>query len=53
RGIRLGNYLQIRAIINEELEQVWSGKKTAKQALDAAVERGNVLLARFQRANKG
>lgn len=52
RGIRLGNYLQVRAIINEELEQVWSGKKTAKEALDTAVQRGNVLLARFQQANK-
>ncbi|MGH8822758.1 MAG: sn-glycerol-3-phosphate ABC transporter substrate-binding protein UgpB [Rhodoferax sp.] len=52
RGIRLGNYLQIRAIINEELEQVWAGKKTAKEALDSAVQRGNVLLAKFQQANK-
>jgi hypothetical protein len=35
RGIRLGNYVQIRAIEDEELEQVWNGKKTAKEALDA------------------
>ena len=28
RGIRLGNYVQIRAIEDEELEQVWAGKKT-------------------------
>ena len=33
RGIRLGNYVQIRTIEDEELEQVWSGKKTAKEAL--------------------
>ena len=52
RGIRLGSYLQVRAIEDEELEQVWSGKKTAKQALDSAVERSNVLLAKFQQANK-
>jgi len=52
RGIRLGNYVQIRAIEDEELEQVWAGKKTAKQALDAIVERGNVLLERFEKANK-
>jgi hypothetical protein len=31
RGIRLGNFVQIRTILDEELEQVWSGKKTAKQ----------------------
>jgi len=53
RGIRLGNYVQIRAIEDEELEQVWSGKKTAKEALDAIVKRGDEQLERFQKANKG
>ncbi|MEO8835244.1 MAG: sn-glycerol-3-phosphate ABC transporter substrate-binding protein UgpB [Caldimonas sp.] len=52
RGIRLGNFLQIRTIIDEELEQVWAGKASAKEALDKAVERGNEQLARFQAANK-
>jgi sn-glycerol 3-phosphate transport system substrate-binding protein len=53
RGIRLGNFVQIRTINDEELEQVWAGKKTAKEALDAAVKRGNEQLERFQKANKG
>ncbi len=53
RGIRLGNYVQIRTIEDEELEQVWSGKKTPKEALDAVVKRGNELLERFEKANKG
>jgi len=53
RGIRLGNYLQIRTIEDEELELVWAGKKTAQEALDAIVKRGNELLARFEQANKG
>jgi sn-glycerol 3-phosphate transport system substrate-binding protein len=53
RGIRLGNFVQIRTINDEELEQVWSGRKTAKQALDDAVRRGNEQLERFQRANSG
>ncbi|MDM7457246.1 MAG: sn-glycerol-3-phosphate ABC transporter substrate-binding protein UgpB [Tepidimonas sp.] len=53
RGIRLGNFVQIRAIVDEELEQVWAGKKEAKQALDDAVRRGNEQLERFQRANQG
>jgi sn-glycerol 3-phosphate transport system substrate-binding protein len=53
RGIRLGNMLQIRAIVDEELEEVWGGKKTVKEALDAAVKRGNEQLERFERANKG
>ena len=51
QGVRLGNYVQIRAIEDEELEQVWAGKKTAKQALDAIVQRGDELLVRFERAN--
>jgi sn-glycerol 3-phosphate transport system substrate-binding protein len=52
RGIRLGNYVQIRAVEDEELEQVWNGKKTAKEALDDIVKRGNEHLARFEAANK-
>ncbi len=52
RGIRLGNYVQIRTIEDEELEQVWGGKKSAKEALDSIVKRGNELLERFQKANK-
>ena len=53
RGIRLGNYVQIRTIEDEELEQVWGGKKSAKEALDSIVKRGNEQLERFQKANKG
>jgi sn-glycerol 3-phosphate transport system substrate-binding protein len=52
RGIRLGNYVQIRAIEDEELEQVWSGKKAPKEALDSIVKRGDEMLERFQKANK-
>jgi sn-glycerol 3-phosphate transport system substrate-binding protein len=52
RGIRLGNFLQIRTIIDEELEQVWAGKAGAKDALDKAVKRGNEQLEKFQQANK-
>lgn len=52
RGIRLGNYVQIRAVEDEELEGVWSGKKSAKEALDAIVTRGNELLEKFEKANK-
>jgi sn-glycerol 3-phosphate transport system substrate-binding protein len=52
RGIRLGNYVQIRTIEDEELEQVWAGKKSAKEALDSIVKRGNELLEKFEKANK-
>ncbi len=51
KGIRFGNFVQIRDVINEELEAVWSGDKTAQEALDAAVARGNELLRRFEEAN--
>ncbi|MDO5654420.1 MAG: sn-glycerol-3-phosphate ABC transporter substrate-binding protein, partial [Brachymonas sp.] len=52
RGIRLGDYAQIRTIFDEETENIWAGKKNAKQALDDAVRRGNAVLARFQAQNK-
>lgn len=53
KGIRLGNLVQIRDIIDEELEAVWAGKKSAKDALDEAVKRGNEELRKFERANRG
>jgi sn-glycerol 3-phosphate transport system substrate-binding protein len=43
-GIRLGGLRSIRGIIDEELESVWNEKKTPLDALNAAVQRGNVLL---------
>ncbi len=52
KGLRLGSFDQIRGIIDEELEAVWSGDKTAQEALDSAVERGNPLLRRFEQANR-
>ncbi|MFP1592358.1 hypothetical protein ACLB1M_27140 [Escherichia coli] len=48
KGLRLGNMPQIRVIVDEELESVWTGKETPQQALDTAVERGNQLLRRFR-----
>jgi sn-glycerol 3-phosphate transport system substrate-binding protein len=53
RGLRLGNMVQIRAIMEEELEYVWGGKKTSKQSLDDAVRRGNEQLERFQKTVGG
>lgn len=52
KGLRLGSFDQIRGIIDEELEAVWSGDKSAQEALDSAVERGNALLRRFEQANR-
>ncbi|MGF1771323.1 sn-glycerol-3-phosphate ABC transporter substrate-binding protein UgpB [Vibrio wakamikoensis] len=52
KGIRFGNFLQTRDIINEELEAVWAGKATAKSALNNAVRRGDEQLRRFERTQK-
>jgi sn-glycerol 3-phosphate transport system substrate-binding protein len=51
RGIRLGNYTQIREVIDSELANIFSGKKTVKQGLDAAVIRGNAILREFSIIN--
>jgi sn-glycerol 3-phosphate transport system substrate-binding protein len=51
RGIRLGSFVLIRDVIDDELEQAFAGKKSAQAALDSAVERGNRLLRQFERAN--
>ncbi|WP_405423141.1 sn-glycerol-3-phosphate ABC transporter substrate-binding protein UgpB [Pantoea stewartii] len=52
KGMRLGNMPQIRTILDEELESVWTGKQTPQAALDNAVKRGNELLRRFEQQNK-
>lgn len=49
RGLRLGNMVQLRDIWAEEIEGALAGKKTAKEALDAAVQRGNAVLRQFER----
>jgi sn-glycerol 3-phosphate transport system substrate-binding protein len=51
RGLRLGSFVLIRDAIEDELEQAFSGRKSAQTAMDAAVERGNRLLRQFERAN--
>ncbi len=52
KGLRLGSFDQIRGIIDEELEAIWSGDKTAQEAMDSAKERGDALLRRFESANR-
>jgi sn-glycerol 3-phosphate transport system substrate-binding protein len=52
KGLRFGNFVQGRTVIEEELEAVFAGKKEAKPALDDAVKRGNEILRQFEAANK-
>lgn len=52
KGMRLGNMPQIRTIVDEELEGIWTGKQSPQSALDNAVKRGNELLRRFEQQVK-
>jgi sn-glycerol 3-phosphate transport system substrate-binding protein len=51
-GFRLGNFVEVRNIIQEELEKALQGQQTAVAALEAATRRGNVALRNFERANR-
>ncbi len=52
RGLRFGNMVQMRDIWAEEMESALAGQKTAKEALDAAVTRGNAMLRTFEKTAK-
>ena len=53
RGIRLGNFTSIRSEIRSELEAAFTGQKDMQAAIDAAVERGNQILRRYEQTYKG
>ena len=52
KGLRFGNFVQIRDIISEEMEAVMSGQKNGEQASADAARRGNALLRDFEAANR-
>ena len=47
RGVRLGDYVEVRSIIEDELENIFGGKKSVQDALDSAVKEGNIILQEF------
>jgi sn-glycerol 3-phosphate transport system substrate-binding protein len=51
KGLRIGSFLLVRDVIEDELEQAIAGKVTPRAALDSAVRRGNEILRRFEKAN--
>jgi sn-glycerol 3-phosphate transport system substrate-binding protein len=53
KGFRLGRMVELRNIIQEEMEKSLQGNQTPKQALDLAVSRGNRVLRDFERQNRG
>lgn len=52
KGLRFGNYVQGRDIIEEEMEAVFAGKKTAQAGMDEAVQRVDEQLRRFEATAK-
>ena len=52
QGLRLGNFVQIRDVIEGEMENIFAGKKTAKQGLDDAVAKSNDVLKEFAAQNR-
>ncbi|MEE9496861.1 MAG: sn-glycerol-3-phosphate ABC transporter substrate-binding protein UgpB, partial [Desulfobacterales bacterium] len=52
RGLRFGNFTQMRSIMYDTLEAIFAGQKTAQQGLDEAADKGNRLLRKFEKANK-
>jgi sn-glycerol 3-phosphate transport system substrate-binding protein len=52
KGLRIGSFVLVRDVIEDELELAFAGRKAAKAALDAAVRRGNQLLRQFEKANQ-
>ncbi len=52
KGLRFGNFVQIRDIISEEMEAVMSGQKNGEQASADAARHGNALLRDFEAANR-
>ncbi|MFP4113925.1 MAG: sn-glycerol-3-phosphate ABC transporter substrate-binding protein UgpB [Spirochaetota bacterium] len=51
KGLRFGNFVQIRDIINDAQEAIFAGDVGAQAGLDEAVARGNALLREFEAAN--
>lgn len=52
KGIRLGSFILIRDVIEDALEDIFAGKKSAEVGLNEATKRGNELLRQFERANQ-
>jgi sn-glycerol 3-phosphate transport system substrate-binding protein len=52
KGLRFGNFVQGREVIEEEMEAVFAGTKDAKTALNDAVKRGNDILRKFEATAK-
>lgn len=52
-GFRFGNFTQTMFAQREEVEAVFTGKKSPQAAMDDAVKRGNEILRQYERLNAG
>lgn len=50
RGVRLGDFAAIRAVIDQQLDAIWAGRVSAQAGLNEAVRQGNQILAAFAAA---
>jgi len=48
KGVRLGDYIQVRDLIIDNLEKAFNKEMTPKEALDNAVKQGNSVLEAFE-----
>ncbi len=54
KGLRFGNFVQGRTVIEEEIEAVFAGKKDGQgRRWTTPSQRGNDILRKFAAANKG
>jgi sn-glycerol 3-phosphate transport system substrate-binding protein len=52
-GFRFGNFTQTMFAQRQEVEAVFTGKKSPQQAMDDAVQRGNEILRQYEKLNAG
>jgi sn-glycerol 3-phosphate transport system substrate-binding protein len=53
RGVRLGGFVQIRKEIRDTYQEIFANKVTVEDGLNAATERSNVILRRFEKTYQG
>ena len=53
RGVRLGNFTQIRAEFGTQMQAIFANKVSVQEGLDTLVKNGDAILDRFQQTYPG
>ena len=53
RGVRLGNFTQIRAEFGNQMQAIFAGKVSVQEGVDNLVKNGDAVLTRFEQTYKG